>query len=74
MLREEGIDAVRYILWDATIPRPRGVTGLRGTEAHWLRDGREDREDPLHVLQEAHSQHVEETTETLGEGPEGFYE
>jgi hypothetical protein len=36
-------------------------------------DGGEDREDTLHGAGKAHKRQVEETTETLSEGPEDFY-
>ncbi len=80
MLREAGTDGVRYALWNASgwhrdysPPAWRS----RATEAQ-KREGWEMavriEKIIVTVLHEAHGRQVEETMETLGEGPEGFYE
>jgi hypothetical protein len=79
VLREEGLDVVRYVLWDAT-GWHRDYSPLawrnRATEEQ-KRKGWEMavRIEKLlcTVLDEAHKRQVEETTETLSEGPEEFY-
>jgi hypothetical protein len=79
VLREEGLDVVRYVLWDAT-GWHRDYSPLawrnRATEEQ-KRKGWEMavRIEKLlcTVLDEAHKRQVEETTETLAEGPEEFY-
>ena len=52
-------------------------SGHRRAKEEGLGDGGEDREGPMHGpprdLHEAHERQVEETMETLAEGPEGFY-
>ncbi len=79
VLREEGLDGVRYALWDAT------GWHRHYSPAAW--DNRLTEEQKrvgwemavriekilCTVLSEAHRRQVEETMETLGEGPEGFY-
>ena len=79
MLREEGLDAVRYILWDATgwqrdysPPAWRNRAIAEQKRKGWEMAVRIEK-ILCTVLDEAHKQQVEETTETLGEGPEEFY-
>src|SRR5215212_4169340 len=80
VLRESGIDAVRYALLDATgwhrdysPPAWRN----RATEEQkckgWEMAVRIEK-ILCTVLHEAHERQVEETTDTLAEGPKGFYE
>jgi hypothetical protein len=57
VLCEEGLDGVRYVLWDAT---------------GWEMAVRIEK-ILVTVLHETHSRQVEEALETLSEGPEGFY-
>jgi hypothetical protein len=79
VLREEGLDAVRYVLWDAT-GWHRDYSPLawrnRATEEQkrrgWEMAVRIEK-ILCTVLDEAHKRQVEETTETLSEGPEEFY-
>jgi len=80
MLREEGIDGVRYALWSATgwhrdYSPP--VWRNRATEEQ-KREGWEMavRIEKIiaSVLNEAHKRQVEEGMDTLQEGPEGLYE
>jgi len=79
VLRKEGIDAVRYVSWDATgwhrDCRP-SVWRNRATEEQ-KRKGWEMavtiEKILCTVLDEAHKRQVEETTDTPSEGPEGFY-
>ena len=79
MLREEGVDAVRYVLWDATgwhrdYSPP--VWRNRATEEQkrigWEMAVRIEK-ILVTVLHEAHRQQSEETMEILAEGPDGFY-
>ena len=79
VLREEGIDAVRYVLWDAT--------GWHRdySPAAWRNRATEEQKRKgwemavriekiiCTVLHQAHKRQVEETMETLSEGPESFY-
>ncbi len=80
VLREEGIDAVRYVLWNATgwhrdysSPAWRN----RATEEQkcmgWEMAVRIEK-ILCTVLHEAYRRQIEETMETFEEGPEGFYE
>ena len=53
VLREDGLVAVRYVLWDATdwhhnYDPPVEEPDYRGAEEDRLGDGGEDREDPVH--------------------------
>ncbi len=49
VLREEGLDGVRYVSsWHSDYSPPLGATGHRGAEEEGLGDGGEDREDTLH--------------------------
>lgn len=79
VLREEGLDGVRYALWDATgwhrdyspaawRNRATGEQKRRG----WEMAVRIEK-ILCTVLHEGHGRQVEETMETLGERPEGFY-
>lgn len=79
MLREEGIDAVRYVLWDATgwhrdYSPP--VWRNRATEEQkkrgWEMAVRIEKIIAT-VLHEAHERQVEEVMEAIEEGPEGLY-
>jgi hypothetical protein len=78
VLRQEGIDAIRYALWDATgLPRyyiPRlEESNYRGTErVGWEMAVRIEKIFAT-VLHEAHERQVEEVMETLSERPENFY-
>ncbi len=80
VLREEGIDGVRYALWDVTgwhrdysPPAWRNRATEEQKRIGWEMAVRIEK-ILCTVLHEAHRQQVEETMETLGEGPEGFYE
>jgi hypothetical protein len=80
VLREEGIDAVRYALWDATgWHRDYGPPAwrYRATEEQkrkgWEMAVRIEK-IIARVLKEAHERQVEEVMETFSEEPEGFYE
>ncbi len=80
VLREEGLDGVRYVLWDATgwhrdysPPAWRNRATEEQKRRGWEMAVRIEK-ILCTVLSEAHIQQVEETMETLGEGPEGFYE
>jgi hypothetical protein len=79
VLREEGIDAVRYVLWDATgwhRDYSPAVWRNRATEEQ-KRIGWEIAVRMEKIictrLHEAHERQVEEATDTLSEGPENFY-
>jgi hypothetical protein len=79
VLREEGTDAVRYVLWDATgwhrdysPPAWRNRATEEQKRIGWEMAVRIEK-ILCTILHEAHSQQVEETMEALGEGPEGFY-
>ena len=70
VLRTEGIDGVRYALWDmtgwrshATEEQKRIVWGMRVRMENITAT----------VLHEAHERQVEEAPDALEEGPEGFY-
>ena len=79
VLREEGIDACRYVLWDAT--------GWHRdySPAAWRNRATEEQKRKgwemavriekiiCTVLHQAHKRQVEETMETPSEGPESFY-
>jgi hypothetical protein len=80
VLREEGIDAVRDVLWDAT-----GLYRDYSPSAWRTRASEEQKRIEWEmavriekilctVLHEAHRRQVEETMETLAGGPEGCYE
>ena len=79
VLREEGLDAVRYILWDATgwhrdysPPARRHRATAEQKKRGWEMAVRIEK-ILCTVLDEAHQRQVEQTTETLSEGPEEFY-
>jgi hypothetical protein len=79
VLREEGFDAVRYVLWDATgwhRDYSPAAWRNRATEEHkrigWEMAVRMEK-IICTVLHEAHARQVEEATDTLSEGPENFY-
>ena len=79
VLREEGIDAVRYVLWDATgwhrdysPPAWRNRATEEQKQIGWEMAVRIEK-ILCTVLHEAHEKQVEETMDTLSEGPEGFY-
>ncbi len=79
MLREGGIDAVRYALWDATgwhrdysPPAWRNRATAEQKRKGWEMAVRIEKVIAV-VLHEAHGRQVEEVVETLDEGPEGFY-
>ncbi len=80
VLREEGVEAIRYAMWDMTgwhRDYDPCVWRSRATEEQkrigWEMAVRIEK-IIVTVLHEAHKRQVEETMETLGEGPEGFYE
>ncbi len=79
VLREEGLEAVRYSLWDMTgwhanydpcIWRNRATYEQKriGWET-WVRMDK----IICAVLREAHERQIEETMDALSDGPEGFY-
>jgi hypothetical protein len=79
VLREEGLDAVRYVLWDATgwhrdysPPAWRHRATEEQKRRGWEMAVRIEK-ILCTVLDEAHKRQVKETTETLSEGPEEFY-
>ncbi len=79
VLREEGLEAVRYFLWDLTGWHRDYDPVLwrhRATEEHkrvgwemWVRMAR----IMCAVLREAHERQIEETIDALSDGPEGLY-
>jgi len=80
VLREEGIDGVRYALWDVTgwhRDYSPAVWRNRATEEQkrigWEMAVRIEK-ILVTVLHEAHKRQVEETLQTLAEGPDGFYQ
>ena len=79
VLREEGADTVRGVLWDATDchreyspPAWRNRPTEEQKRIDW---GMAVRIEKIlsTVLHEAHEQQVEEVIDTFSEGPEGFY-
>ncbi len=79
MLREEGLDAVRYVVWDATgwhrDYSPPGWHHRATAEQKrkgWEMAVRIEKIITM-VLREAHERQVEEVMDTLTEGPEGLY-
>ena len=79
VLRESGIDAVRYVLWDATgwhrdysPPAWRNRATAEQKRKGWEMACRIEK-ILCTVLDEAHKKQVEEAMDTLDEGPEGFY-
>ncbi len=80
VLRKEGIDAVWYVLWDATgwrrdysPPAWRSRATEEQKRVGWEMAVRIEK-ILCTVLHEAHRRQVEETMKTLVEGPEGFHE
>ncbi len=80
VLREEGLVAARYVLWEATgLHRDYSPPALRSqptqeqTRIGWEMTVRIEKILAT-VLHEAHMQQIEETMNTLAEGREGFYE
>ncbi len=79
VLREEGIDGVRYALWDATgwhrdysPPAWRNRATDEQRRIGWETAVRIEKIIAT-VLHEAHERQTEEVMDTLSEGPEGFY-
>ncbi len=79
VLREEGIDGVRYALWDATgwhrdysPPAWRNRATEEQKRKGWEMAVRIEKIITT-VLDEAHKRQVEQAMDTLDEGPEGFY-
>jgi hypothetical protein len=79
VLREEGIEAVRYVLWDDTgwhkdysPPAWRNRATAEQKRRGWEMAVRTEKILAT-VLHEAHQRQVENTMDTLSEGPEGFY-
>jgi hypothetical protein len=79
VLREEGLNGVRYTLWDATgwhrdysSPAWRNRATEEQKKRGWEMAVRIEK-ILCTVLNEAVKRQVEETMETLSEGPEGFY-
>jgi hypothetical protein len=79
MLRDEGLDAVRHVLWDATgwqrdysPPAWRHRAMAEQKRIGWEMAVRIEKVFAV-VLHEAHERQVEETMETLEEGPEEYY-
>ena len=79
ILREEGLDAVRYSLWDTTgwhrdysPPAWRNRATEEQKKIGWEMTVRIEK-ILCTVLREAHERQVEETMITLSEEPEGLY-
>ncbi len=79
VLREEGLDAARHVLWDATgwhrdysPPAWRNRASGEHKRIGWEMAVRIEKVIAV-VLHEAHERQVEETMETLEEGPEEYY-
>jgi hypothetical protein len=79
VLREQGIDGVRYTLWDATgwyrdysPPAWRNRATEEQKRIGWEMAVRIEKIIAT-VLHEAHERQTEEIMDTLSEGPEGFY-
>ena len=79
VLREEGLDAVRYVLGDATgwhqdysPPVWRNRAPEEQKRIGWEMAVRIEK-ILCTVLNEAHKQQTEEVMKALSEGPEGFY-
>jgi hypothetical protein len=78
-LRKEGLDAVRYVLRDASGWHPdysppawRNLASAEQRRIGWEMAMRMEK-ILVTVLHEAHRRQVEEAMGTLSEGPEGFY-
>ena len=79
VLREEGIDTVRYARWDAT-GWHRGYSPPDWRQRATAEPKRRGWETAVRVekiictvLHEAHERQIEETMATLSDGPDGFY-
>ena len=79
VLREEGLEAVRYFLWDMTgwhRDYDRCLWRNRASEKRkrvgWEMWVRMDK-IMCAVLREAYERQIEETMDALSDGPEGFY-
>ena len=79
VLREEGIDTVRYVLWDVTVwhrdyspPAWRNRATEEQKRVGWGMAARIEK-IPCTVLHEVRERQVEETRDTLAEGSEGLY-
>jgi hypothetical protein len=79
VLREEGLDAVRYVVWDATgwhrdyfPPAWHHRATAEQKRKGWEMAVRIEKIITM-VLREAHERQVEEVMDTLTEGPEGLY-
>ena len=79
VLREEGIDGVRYALWNASgwhrdysPPAWRSRATAEQKREGWEMAVRIEKIIAT-VLDEAHKRQVEEVMDTLEEGPEGLY-
>ena len=79
VLREEGLDAARHVLWDATgwqrdysPPAWRSRATEEQKRVGWEMAVRIEK-ILCTVLHEAHQRQAEETMKTLVKGPEGFY-
>lgn len=79
VLREEGIDGVRYALWnvsgwhrDYSPPAWRSRATKEQKREGWEMSVRIEKIIAT-VLDEAHKRQVEEVMDTLQEGPEGLY-
>jgi hypothetical protein len=80
VLREEGIDGVRYALWNASgwhrdysPPAWRNRATEEQKRVGWEMALRIEKVIIATVLDEAHKRQVEEVMHTLQEGPEGLY-
>ncbi len=79
VLRQEGLEAVRYVLWDLTGWHKEYALALtRHATEEQKRKGWEMfifmEKIMVTVLHELLKQQIKETTDTLSEGPEGFYD
>ena len=79
VLREEGLDAARHVLWDATgwqrdysPPAWRSRATEEQKRVGWEMWVRMEKIIAT-VLHEAHERQAGEATDALEEGPEGFY-
>lgn len=76
VLREEGLEAVRYILWDMTggtaITIPASGATEKQERIDWEMRVRMDRIMGA-VLREAHKRQLEETMDALADEPGRFY-
>jgi hypothetical protein len=79
VLREEGLDAARHVLWDATgwqrdysPPAWRNQPTEEQKRIGWEMAVRIEK-ILCTVIHEAHERQIEKTMDTLAEGPEGFY-